>query len=64
MDEIFITDGYCVVDHDKLCTSIDKEDIEKYVYQAALNNFYEVLQIINENKLEFGIGVKNGMLLL
>jgi len=59
MDELFVTDGYCVVDQQYL--SINIEYLENTIYQAALNNFNEVLHIINKNKLEFGIGVKNGI---
>jgi hypothetical protein len=59
MDEIFASDGYCVIDQKYL--SINKDYLENFVYQAALNNFHEVLHIINKNELEFGIGVKNGI---
>ena len=58
--DLFIDDGYCVLDRNYL--SINKELIENDIYRTAIYNFHEVLQIIEDNKLDFGIGVKYGNL--
>lgn len=50
----FSQDGYVVVN------DIFPASIVDSVYEQAVRNFDEVLNIIDENHLEFGIGIKNG----